>query len=470
MYGIDIDDREYIDKKLAKQKKFLKEFVIDFGGKQIDMLDNTYSANINPKKYFSEINNRVNSIHKFGRDNGLMAVFITITAPSKYHPRKTINKKKNITVENPNYEYKNNFEKGVKDAAYKLSDLWHKFTSLQVIRRLKKTTGNGLIYFKVYEPHKSGVPHIHAMVYIPKDWILKVKKEFFAYFKKHNIIQLKFKYTWYQDKGGAVAYMMKYITKTFKNAETDIMDDSAYWYIKHRIIRFSSSRSLAPLCVYRKIRYFFKDIREDDYLYISDLLSENIIQRLFKDQVIEYKTYDYDNDDFIELNLYNKQHIPELSAKKYITAYFDKNGKKKYREISTCFKSRIKLSYKKREQKRVIPIIIDGIEYGTRDNKLVKKIIPVTHFKDLALISYFNKIDKNIDSVDLKHYGLVKNEMIKRDLLDDELIKINSYDTNFGNNCNVVKGVSPKHINFIVSDDIIGSTPFMVPNIGNSFF
>lgn len=429
MYGIDLQDKEYIDNKLENQKKFLKEFVIDFGGKEIDMLDNTYSANINPKKYFSEINNRVNSIHRFGRDNGLMAVFITITAPSIYHPYRTINKKKNIKIPNPNYSFINCFNKGVKEAVSVLSDMWHKFTSLQVIRKMKESTGHGLIYFRVYEPTKDGVPHIHAMVYIPKNWVLKIKKKFYEHFKKIGIKQLQFKYTWYKDKGGAVAYMMKYITKTFRNAETGVMDDCAYWYIKHRIIRFCSSRSLAPLSVYRKVRYFFKDKKDDDYLYVSHLYNKNIIQKLFNGQVIEYKSYDYNNDEFIEHILYNKAYIPELSDKKYITVYLDKNGKKKYREISLSHKSTIKLTYKKRKKRTYIPIIIDGVEYAQKDNQLVKRVVPVSRFKDFDLIKYFNRLDSDIDNVDLKHYGLVRNEMIKRNYLDSKLEDLNSFNT-----------------------------------------
>lgn len=431
MYGVDFEDKCLIDRKLEKQKNFLENFVIDLGNKEFNLLDNSYSANLNPKKYFSEINNRVNSINKYAKEIGLMPVFITLTAPSHFHPIKTINKKKNIYENNPNYRYDNNHKKAVKDAAILLSELWHKFTSLQVVRKMKKETGNGLIYFRVFEPHKSGVPHIHALVYIPKNWILQIKKKFYEYFKCFGIKQLQFKYTWYKSKGGAIGYMMKYITKTFRNAETDIIDDSVYWYIKHRIIRFCSSRSLCSLSVYRKIRYYFKDIK-DDYLYINELFINGDITPYFNKSVISYKFINDDNE-FDEINLYCKRFIPNLSIEKYIIAYIDKKGNKRYKQTISNLNVRIKLKYQKKQEKinKDIPLIINNELYTLFENGTYKKnLIPVSNMKDIELVKYFNSIDKDIYNVNLHHYGLVKNEMVKRGLMVGNIENLNIY--NYG--------------------------------------
>ncbi|MDD3054248.1 MAG: replication endonuclease [Aliarcobacter sp.] len=431
MYGVDFEDKCFIDKKLEKQKNFLENFIIDLGIKEFNLLDNTYSANLNPKKYFSEINNRVNSINKYAKDMGLMPVFITLTAPSYFHPIKTINRKKNVYENNPNYKYDNNHKKAVKDASVLLSELWHKFTSLQVIRKMKKVTGNGLIYFRVFEPHKSGVPHIHALVYIPKDWILLIKKKFFEYFRKFGIKQLQFKYTWYKSKGGAIGYMMKYITKTFRNAESDIIDDSVYWYIKHRIIRFCSSRTLCTLSLYRKVRYYFKD-KQDDYLYVNNLFINGEISTYFNKTIISYK-YLNDEYEFDELNLYSKRFIPNLSIKKYIVAYIDEKGEKKYRE-TILNNNRIKLKYGKKEVKinKDIPLIINNELFTLFENGTYKKnLVPVSKMKDFELIKHFNFIDRNIDAVNLHHYGLVKNEMIKRRYLIGTIESLNIYNKEF---------------------------------------
>lgn len=332
-YGIDFEDKCLIERKLQKQKDFLNNFVIDFGDKKFSLLENVYSANINPKKYFSEINNRVNSINKYAESLGLMPVFITITAPSKFHPFKTINKKKNIKIPNPNYDYENKFNKGIKEATNYLSNLWHKFTSLNLIRKMKAETGHGLIYFRVYEPHESGTPHIHALVYIPKNWIIAVKNKFKEYMEKYFIFQTKFIYKWHNNENkGAISYMMKYITKTFKHAQTLEMSDSAYWYVKHRIIRFSSSRTLVALCIYRKVRYYFKE-EKDNYLYINDLYKTRDIEAFFNKELIVFRFFD----EYIEENeivLYNKRFIPNLSQKKKLLLMLMKKVKKSIELIS----------------------------------------------------------------------------------------------------------------------------------------
>ena len=81
---------------------------------------------------------------------------------------------------------------------------------------MKKELGHGIIYFRVYEPHKSGVPHLHAMLFLPFDYILDIKKKFFEYFTDkvkwgNNKKSLDFRYTWYKSEGGAVAYIIERI-------------------------------------------------------------------------------------------------------------------------------------------------------------------------------------------------------------------------------------------------------------------
>ena len=75
MYGIEKNDRLYIDCMMQKQKDYLlaNEF-------------NTMSANIVPHKYLAELNNRISALVKVVQDDNCVPVFITITAPSQYHP------------------------------------------------------------------------------------------------------------------------------------------------------------------------------------------------------------------------------------------------------------------------------------------------------------------------------------------------------------------------------------------------
>jgi len=87
MYGITSHDIERIDKKIEFQKEYLKNMNMHFMEQSINMLDNTYSANLNPKKYFAEINNRVNTMFTNAKEKGLKPVFVALTFPSKYHKK-----------------------------------------------------------------------------------------------------------------------------------------------------------------------------------------------------------------------------------------------------------------------------------------------------------------------------------------------------------------------------------------------
>lgn len=122
MYGITKQDIQIIDTKIELQKKYLLIRHFDFGGNTKSALDFTYSANLNPKKYFAEMNNRIKSIFDYAKDLNLKPVFITLTAPSKYH-KQNINGKLKI---NPN------------ETAKALTQIFNKFTSLQIFRKMKK--------------------------------------------------------------------------------------------------------------------------------------------------------------------------------------------------------------------------------------------------------------------------------------------------------------------------------------------
>ena len=63
MYGITNEDIQFLDLKLKNQKQWMLDNLSDFDfGENKTALDFTYSANINPEKYFAEMNNRINSI------------------------------------------------------------------------------------------------------------------------------------------------------------------------------------------------------------------------------------------------------------------------------------------------------------------------------------------------------------------------------------------------------------------------
>ena len=390
MYGLYPLDFEAIDKKLDFQKAFIENKFFDFDfAENKSALEFTYSANLNPNKYFAEMNNRINSIFQYSKNLDLMPVFCTITAPSEYHQ----------TDKNRKLIYSPN------ETAKALTQIFNKFTNLQVFQRMKKETNHGLIYFRVYEPHKSGVPHCHIMLFLPKNYVLEVQNKFFEYFTNaerwgNNKKSLDFRYTFY-NVNGAISYIMKYVTKTFKN-ENDTTNKAWYWYIKNRVRRFLTSRTLAPLEIYRKVRYFFKNI-PNDYLYVTNLIKNNQIIKLFEKTNFNYMRYNLDTGEVEDVILWQKS--TELIL----------NSRIKTNQTFT-------LIYKPKVHNKALMVFVsEFVKYSFSDNLNKFIIVPVvpSKLKDYQLNKYYDLLIKDLDNIDLVHFGVVKNEMIKRGFLYD---------------------------------------------------
>lgn len=407
MYGITKEDIQVIDIKLEEQRKYITSRFFDFGDESKSALEFTYSANLNPKKYFAEMNNRINSIFDYAKDLNLKPVFCTITAPSKYH-------KCNVNGE---LKIKPN------ETAKELTQIFNKFTNLRIFQKMKKQLGHGLIYFRVYEPHKSGVPHLHAMLFVPTDYILDIKKKFYDYFTNkvkwgNNRKSLDFKYTWYNSAGGAIAYIMKYVTKTFKNENDKSTQFASYWYIKHNIRRFLCSRTLAPLTIYRKIRYFFKN-QKNDYLKVTELIKNNQIHRLFENTTYSYMRFNYETGEIEDITVWQKNTDLILRSRIKLNETF-------------------KLEYKKKEHKKALSVFVnDFVKYVHSEtlNKFVLLPVIPSKLKDYQLNNYYHILENtDIDSLDLVHFELVKNEMIKRGFLNQTPTNLNEFVKDFSFN------------------------------------
>lgn len=412
MYGITKEDIQIIDTKIDLQRKYMLNRFFDFGDENKNILDFTYSANLNPKKYFAEMNNRINSIFEYAKNLDLKPVFVTLTAPSKYHKKD----REGFLKENPN------------ETAKELTQIFNKFTNLQIFQKMKKDLGHGLIYFRVYEPHKSGVPHLHAMLFLPKDSILPIKKKFYEYFtnpKKlgSNPKAIDFKYTWYNSEGGAIAYMMKYITKTFKNDNDLSTQHSTYWYIKHNIRRFLCSRTLAPITIYRKIRHFFKK-DDNNYLKITELIKRKEIYKIFDDTNIGYMFYNHESQEVEHVTLWQKNTDLILNSR-----IGNNDG-----IAEDLIQKRFNLKNKKDKKKPLLAIVSDFEKYCFNEKLEKFVLMPVVPslLSDYQLSQYFRLLDKeDIHTLDLVHYGVTKNEMIKRGFIKEEITSLNFYENEF---------------------------------------
>lgn len=383
-YNLTHDDLKSVDLKLEKQKKFLSDFVIDIFDKDFNLLDSSMGANINPTKYFAEVNNRVNSLFKYAKMLDLYPVFLTQTLPPKYH------------FNAPKYD-----GSSVKDGVRSLSARWASFLRLKIFKNIKKSINHNMIYIRVLEPHKDGTPHAHVLMFIPKNYILKVKQVFKRHFSVDGASKYAqdFKYTWSGNSGGAVAYIMKYLNKTFKHALEDKMTIEAYYYAFYSIRRFTTSQTLLPLYVYRKIKY---DERFRDMIWTTAKFKDCTLYPIYDKKIFLYR-YITEDDGLCEDVIYCRNPDLDTLFKKSSYAHTPKS-------IIHHPKTRAP-----------VPVFINenlsNYVYQNNQFKQVKK--PYYKYSDFELLQYFFDID--LDTVDNNHYRYIKNLLVGRDLIDEDI-------------------------------------------------
>lgn len=408
MYGLNDDIKKYIDKKIDENKTFLKNMTFyneDY--KLISMFDSDLNANLSPQRYFSEVANRVNTLFDVAKELQLAPAFLTITLPSAFHPKSDVY---------------NGFTP--RESALFLSDIWSKFLRLMIFRHIKDDSGHNMIYIRVYEPHKSGVPHLHAMIFVPRAYISDVKVKFFEHFENYDFksVGLKFitnfTHAKYEDSKGAIAYILKYMNKTFKNAKEDKMTNEAYYFAYHGIRRFITSQTLIPLWIYRKIKHNedTRNLKEltrqykDGNIY-SSFDKEFITQRFLKKEKIVYDVDDIEYSTTVEERLlYQKNH--------FISEQFKKSNIQNEKVPHTWTK-----------KKEYIPIFQnDKIIMYYKDGVFKRNTKHITQMSDIELYEYYLNYD--VDNSDYTHYLAVRNLMISRKLLKGIIYNLSNFNIN----------------------------------------
>ena len=259
-YGMTQDNFLATKAKLQHQADYINaSCIVNKATGAITPLSKTViSAYHSPQRYYAEIQNRVNSLARTAFMQGLEALFITLTLPSIYHPMK---EKNGELVPNKHY-------KGIEPSEGAIA-LTNKFARFRHDRSLKSVGKHERIYWRVIEPHKDGTPHLHMLLFLPIPLIPTAEKAFKRLYctngherKANTICSLG------GDIDGAIGYVMKYINKVLplsKSATLSEQDEYLHlWYAYHRIVRFSTSRTLAPLAIYRLLFRFY-DLRALTY-------------------------------------------------------------------------------------------------------------------------------------------------------------------------------------------------------------
>lgn len=273
-YGLSKSNLNAVRDKIAKQSDFLTySYIKDNSTKQkFSLKDCIISSNHSPKRYHGEIQNRINTLDKEAKKAGLTPVFLTLTLPSEFHSMK--HNKAGFLV--PNQKYNG---LSPKESVKVLTKM---FAKLRHDRSLKELSKEQRMYYRVNEPHKDGTPHTHILLFIPSNRINRVENAFNRLFnRKGNKFEKNIR--------NAASYVMKYINKTLPLSKEQFSEDDEYlnaWYVYNRINRFCSSRSTAPMYLYRILHHRFSlyaltQIRKRGQLKILTLVDDHKIQEVW---------------------------------------------------------------------------------------------------------------------------------------------------------------------------------------------
>lgn len=429
LYGISSHDLDFQQTKINYQKEFLNsQNFITSSGSIKSLMDVSMSANLS-SRYYAQLVNKVNTLQQVMQNEGLTPVFLTITHHGWLHDLyygdySRFNDDCLYKLpENDKYGYMRT--KASKKEVFEVHDLymvlrwnWDRFTKTRSFLKMRKSSKVGYLF--AVEPHKSGVPHAHVLLYVPFDYVDKLKSEFIKIFDAPmNITQDEKRLSPEQIRNGElngfqwtisnpVGYILKYVTKSFmdiKNQEQ--IDELQAWYIKHRIVRFTTSHTLVPQWVYNKVYPL-----ENDWLYLSELKNNETCEWSSEDDYFKFEDENLNKTIIYNRGLYQMFQDGEL-----------------IREFGT-FKEKEDFSYRYKDKfiirpkKNRVPVymVINGVRFDLHDKPIAKR-------GDWELYNYYNAL--NPDICNLHHFGLVQNELIKRGLINGEIQSINYFNTNF---------------------------------------
>ena len=178
MYGIDKLDLLQCQDKLNDQREYLlSQGYVNSLGECKTLLDCSMSANFS-KKYYAEISNRVNTLSSFSLLFQQVPVFLTITLNGCFRNalKGDYSKFKPTDWKYIPHIIKSRMKNGekieIRDLVAILNHQWRLF-----FRRYNAKFKADYSYIRCFEPHKKdGVPHIHALFYVPSHTVEYMKK------------------------------------------------------------------------------------------------------------------------------------------------------------------------------------------------------------------------------------------------------------------------------------------------------
>jgi hypothetical protein len=189
-------------------RQFLESHaVVNEVGEQLPLLDVSEKSVANPILRRGELMCRVRGFEELSKERGDVALFVTLTAPSAFHPWRADGSRNEL-----------HSRESVRDAQAWLLQMWARTRA-----KLKRLS---IVYYgvRVAEPHHDGTPHWHVLVFLPAaqvetvravirgHWLSEFSDEAGAVERRVTFETID------PNKGSAVGYVAKYVAKSIDGA------------------------------------------------------------------------------------------------------------------------------------------------------------------------------------------------------------------------------------------------------------
>jgi len=302
----------YYNKKLEKKQKYIikcRKKYIKYSTKiennQKSYVENIYKINlINQeqiklkydflKKSFDDYMNviaRTTYLLNQINQEDFTSFFITLTLPSSYHPFDKNNQKNPIY--NPNiYTIKNGYKK-----------LIEMFRRIQKdFRKSNETKKTTLKFIKVIEPHKTFIPHLHGIVFVPKGEeqtfinhlknllnplkIVRKTKTKTLFLDNENMGRIEIEQI--ENISRTIGYILKYTRKSLNPTTEEDYHLINGWKKMNRIRSFTMTNVSIPRFIAKRLYNYLGK-------YIIPKENYNILEELEKISDIRYQINDKTN-------------------------------------------------------------------------------------------------------------------------------------------------------------------------------
>jgi hypothetical protein len=250
--------------KERKQQNFLNR--LNVVNKSGEFLDLQYSFESQYKSYSKSIEGKVYAIEYLAKEKGLVPIFITLTLPSAYHPFRSISYKgeRLLVQENPDFKF-NSIEESISTGYQELQHIYRVF-----YKRVKNDVKD-MMYIKVFEAHKTLIPHLHCLLFVKRSDTKIIREKFDNIVVEFELEQIDLSLDSSEDERfktnvkRASKYMMKYITKDLSKGsdmfESRVLDG---WKKSNKIRMITMSQLSLSLSEYRTIYHNIdKEIKEE---------------------------------------------------------------------------------------------------------------------------------------------------------------------------------------------------------------